>query len=148
MCSSDLSSHCLEHMRDPLEALLNWWRILKPGGHLIVVVPHEDLYEQGLFPSVFNSDHKTSFSISKQRSWSPVHYNLTDLVRHLPRHDVVYMRVIDQHYDYAQLGGMVDQTMGKAEAAIEMVVCKADWELPLRTALQSVLPCQIGRAHV
>ena len=112
------SSHCLEHMRDPLEALLNWWRILKPGGHLIVVVPHEDLYEQGLFPSVFNSDHKTSFSISKQRSWSPVHYNLTDLVRHLPRHDVVYMRVIDQHYDYAQLGGMVDQTMGKAEAAI------------------------------
>src|SRR5689334_10588480 len=36
------SSHCLEHMRDPLEALQNWLRVLKPGGHAVVTVPDED----------------------------------------------------------------------------------------------------------
>src|SRR5690606_12094815 len=40
------SSHCLEHMRDPWEAIDHWWRIVKPGGHLIVIVPDEDMYEQ------------------------------------------------------------------------------------------------------
>ncbi len=77
------SSHCLEHMRDPLEALLNWWRILRPGGYLIVAVPDEDLYEQGIFPSAFNTDHKVTFTISKERSWSPVSINLFDLIQHL-----------------------------------------------------------------
>ena len=40
------SSHCLEHMRDPARAMHNWLRILKPGGHLVCLVPDEDLYEQ------------------------------------------------------------------------------------------------------
>src|SRR3990167_242313 len=44
------SSHCLEHMVDPFEAIRNWWRIIRPGGHLIVLVPDEDLYEQGVWP--------------------------------------------------------------------------------------------------
>jgi SAM-dependent methyltransferase len=49
------SSHCLEHMRDPREALKHWLRVLRPGGHLVVMIPDEDLYEQGVFPSTFNS---------------------------------------------------------------------------------------------
>ncbi|MGH1556812.1 hypothetical protein ACRAWD_01360 [Caulobacter segnis] len=36
-------------MRDPKEALENWLRILKPGGHLVCLIPDEDLYEQGVF---------------------------------------------------------------------------------------------------
>src|SRR6516225_258951 len=56
------SSHCLEDMEDAHVALKNWFRILKPGGHLIVVVPDEDMYEQGIFPSTFNPDHKWSFT--------------------------------------------------------------------------------------
>src|SRR5262245_47143385 len=56
------SSYCLEHMRDPREALHNWLRVLKPGGHLIVLVPEEDLYEQGVFPSTLNGDHKWTFT--------------------------------------------------------------------------------------
>src|SRR5437660_6896423 len=48
------SSHCLEHMHDPAAALAEWWALVKPGGYLIVVVPHEDLYEQGIWPSIFN----------------------------------------------------------------------------------------------
>lgn len=52
------SSHCLEHLQMPHEALWNWFRVLKPGGHLIVCVPHRDLYEKKrLLPSVWNQEH-------------------------------------------------------------------------------------------
>ncbi|MBM3513621.1 MAG: class I SAM-dependent methyltransferase [Alphaproteobacteria bacterium] len=74
------SSHCLEHMRDPRTALGNWLRILKPGGHLVGIVPDEDMYEQGKFPSTFNPDHKWTFSTGKAKSWSPVSVNLSALL--------------------------------------------------------------------
>ncbi len=48
----------------------HWLRVLKPGGHLVVTIPEEDLYEQGRFPSTFNLDHKWTFTIHKQKSWS------------------------------------------------------------------------------
>src|SRR5450755_1243230 len=48
------ASHCLEHMRRPKEALLEWWQLVKPGGHIFFIIPDEDLYEQGVFPSRFN----------------------------------------------------------------------------------------------
>jgi ubiquinone/menaquinone biosynthesis C-methylase UbiE len=60
------SSHCLEHMRNPQIAINNWIRILKSGGHLTCLVPDEDLYEQGVHPSIFNNDHKFTFSIYKK----------------------------------------------------------------------------------
>lgn len=37
-----LSSHCLEHLADPLGGLAEWTRILKPQGVLALVVPHKD----------------------------------------------------------------------------------------------------------
>jgi predicted SAM-dependent methyltransferase len=33
------SSHCLEHMHDPYNALKEWNSILKPGGYLFILVP-------------------------------------------------------------------------------------------------------------
>jgi len=79
------SSHTLEHMVDPRSAIREWWSLVKPGGHLIVVVPDEDLYEQGAFPSLFNRDHKHTFTLSKHRSWSPRSVNLFELARPCPR---------------------------------------------------------------
>ena len=73
------SSHCLEHMVNPQEAIQSWFSLVKPGGHLITIVPDEDLYEQGHFPSIFNSDHKSTFTISKSHSWSPVSINCLEL---------------------------------------------------------------------
>ena len=73
------SSHCLEHMSNPVEAINAWYSLVKPGGHLIVIVPDEDLYEQGHFPSIFNYDHKATFTISKSKSWSSVSVNCLDL---------------------------------------------------------------------
>lgn len=54
------SSHLLEHMPDYRAALAEWWRLVKVGGHLILYLPHKDLY-----PNIgqvgANPDHKHDF---------------------------------------------------------------------------------------
>lgn len=53
------ASHVLEHISNPWKALRNWFRILKPGGCLALLLPHRDLYEQRKeLPSLWNQDHK------------------------------------------------------------------------------------------
>lgn len=74
------SSHCLEHMIDPLIAISQWGKLLKPNGFMVIIVPHEDLYEQGQWPSLFNDDHKWCFRIGSYNSWSPKSVNIFDLV--------------------------------------------------------------------
>lgn len=118
------SSHCLEHMRDPAEALANWFRILKAGGHLVVTVPDEDLYEQGRFPSTFNRDHKATFTLFKERSWSPRSVSVMTLVAGLgAAADVKKLEQITTGYRYGL--PRVDQTLTPTgECAIEFVVRK------------------------
>ncbi len=38
------SSHLLEHIVDHNAALRDWWRCLKVGGHLVLYLPHRNLY--------------------------------------------------------------------------------------------------------
>jgi SAM-dependent methyltransferase len=118
------SSHCLEHLNDPALGLSNWMRILKPGGHLIVMVPDEDLYEQGRFPSVNNTDHKFSFTIHKPKSWSGRSINLLGLLASLgPAAEVLRIELLDATYRYS-LPAM-DQTMTPiGECAIEFIIRK------------------------
>ncbi len=40
------SSHLLEHAQDVQVVLSRWWRLVKPGGHLILYLPHKDLYRE------------------------------------------------------------------------------------------------------
>jgi SAM-dependent methyltransferase len=93
------ASHCLEHMRDPRAAMAQWWQLVKPGGVLFVIVPDEDLYEQGYWPSRFNRDHKWTFTIAKHASWSPVSVNLLELAKSLPGGEVLDIRLFDTGYD-------------------------------------------------
>ena len=37
-----LSSHCIEHMANPLQGLAEWIRVLKHDGLLVLVVPHKN----------------------------------------------------------------------------------------------------------
>lgn len=92
------SSHCLEHMLDPVKCLHDWWALVRPGGFLITVVPDEDLYEQGVWPSLFNPDHKHTFRLGNGSSWSPVSVNLTELVLSLP--GVILLSALKQTAGY------------------------------------------------
>jgi len=118
------SSHCLEHMRDPEIAMQNWLRVLKPGGHMIITIPDEDLYEQGKFPSTLNSDHKWTFTLHKQKSWSPKSINLLDfLAKFSDFAQILKLELLDASYRY-QLGRF-DQTLTPvAEAGIEFILRK------------------------
>ena len=118
------ASHCLEHLGDPRVGLTNWLRILKPGGHLIITIPDEDLYEQGRFPSTFNRDHKWTFTISKARSWCEKSINVVDLVKELGAEaDVRKIELLDTGYRYAL--PRFDQSLTPiAECAIEFIVRK------------------------
>ena len=121
------SSHCLEHMRDPHVAIQNWFRLIVPGGHLIITVPDEDLYEQGgnivngNFHSCYNSDHKMSITIFKHASWSPNSINVFDLIKSLgPEAKTIKVELQDGTYQYDM--PKYDQTLGTAECSIEFIV--------------------------
>lgn len=108
------SSHCLEHLSNPVLALMNWWRILRPGGHLILYVPHRDLYERRKtlpsrwadgesWESAMRHGHK--FYILPDRNEAPHTLSLMGLLRCtdiLGQRDtnLVYMKVDDEGYVY------------------------------------------------
>lgn len=57
------SSHVLEHVGSPFSCLREWHRVLKVGGHMVIVVPHQHLYEKKLSPpSKWNGDHRIFFT--------------------------------------------------------------------------------------
>ena len=120
------SSHCLEHLHDPIEALRNWVRIVRPGGYIVFLIPDEDLFEQGTFPSTFNLDHKWTFTIWKETSWSQRSVNVVDLIRSVgpaARVEKIELLTASYRFDLPRY----DQTMTPVgEAAIEIVIRKAD----------------------
>lgn len=116
------SSHCLEHLDSPAEALARWIEVAKPGGYLVITVPDEDLYEQGMWPSTY-SDHQWSFTIYKPKSWSPKSVNIIDLVRHFgDRVRCISMGLHDQGHVYG--GERFDQTGEGCEVDLEFLLQK------------------------
>jgi ubiquinone/menaquinone biosynthesis C-methylase UbiE len=124
------TSHCLEHMQNPVVALNSWLRILKPGGHMICLVPDEDLYEQGEFPSSINPEHNYSFTIYKKNSWSKYSINLLDLLANAGHPiEIKKIELLDAtfRYDYSRFiqKPRFDQTMTPiGECAIEFILKK------------------------
>lgn len=118
------SSHCLEHLHDPLEGLKNWLRVTRPDGHVIFALPEEDLYEQGVFPSSFNRDHKNTFTMQKARSWSTRSINILDMLRALgPEAAVEKVELLDETYRYGL--PRFDQTLTPVgESGIEVIIRK------------------------
>lgn len=113
------SSHCLEHMEHPIHALARWAEVCRPGGHLVITVPHEVMYEHQVFPSKWNADHKWMFRVggpfTHKRSRS-----MLDIVPH--GCEILKAEVLED--DYNPMIRDLDQTAGPAECAIELVLRK------------------------
>lgn len=131
------SSHCLEHLHEPNTGLAHWFRVIKPGGYLIVTVPDEDLYEQGVFPSTFNRDHKWTFTIHKAQSWCSRSINVIELLTGLgPAAQIVKIELLLATYRFSL--PRYDQTLTPiGESGIEFVVRKRTAEEVHRHGLHS-----------
>lgn len=118
------SSHCLEHLHSPAVALTNWLRIVRPGGYVVVTIPEEDMYEQAVWPSTFNPDHKFTFTTLKGKSWSPRSVSVALLLATLePVPELVKLEQLHLGYDWQ--GERRDLTfLSEAECAIEFVLRK------------------------
>lgn len=124
------SSHCLEHMRNTEIALYNWSRVVKKDGFLFFVVPEYVLYEKMQFPSVFNWDHKNTYSwfLTKDKVKRDNHFYKDDIIHILENlnMEVLECKLEDDNYDY-NLNPKIDQTFHKkALAQILFVARKKD----------------------
>ena len=96
------ASHVLEHLENPAEGVRNWYRITASGGHLIILVPHRDLYEKKeRLPSNWNFDHKSYWL--PDRSEEPDTKCFKDVILEaVPDADIISYKVLDA--DYASNG--------------------------------------------
>lgn len=148
------SSHCLEHMQDPPAALLQWWGLLRPGGHLIVVVPEESLYEQGYWPSPFNPDHKATFRLRTTATWSPVSHDIAQLCAALPGAELLEAELQDQGYDHrlrpavrrrSAAGEALGRFMARVRGRVLRLGAPGQWLEPLVTGLCRLLGCPVDQ---
>lgn len=57
------SSQMLEHVADYKAVIRDWYRVLKIGGFIVCIVPHQFLYEKKwALPSRWNGDHKRFYT--------------------------------------------------------------------------------------
>lgn len=54
------SSHLIEHLDNPLQALKEWWRVIKSGGYLVLYWPDPKEYPRVGQPGA-NPDHKADY---------------------------------------------------------------------------------------
>lgn len=88
------NSHCLEHITDDLFAIKEWFRVLKTHGHMVVVVPHQYLYEKKhCLPSLWNADHKRFYTPGSLLS-SVENYLVPNTYR------VRFLEDGDKHFNY------------------------------------------------
>ncbi len=113
------SSHTLEHMSDVTVALRHWWRVLKPGGHLLIYLPHRDLYEKRkTLPSRWNLDHNCFFLPGEDET--PDTIGLRSLIsKCLDQHHIVYIKSCDEGHTITDPNKHSD-----GEYSIEAVVQK------------------------
>ena len=113
------ASHLLEHLPDTETALTHWWRVLKPGGYLLLFVPHRDLYEKKqTLPSRFNDDHAHFFMPEDDEAPDTIGVRAM-INRMFPTAEIEYIRTCDEGYRNPG-----DELPSEGEYSIEAVVRK------------------------
>ena len=114
------ASHILEHISFTEKAIRRWYDILKPGGHLIICVPHRDLYEKKRFPpSNWNPDHKYFWLPDKQEP-PAVKCLKKEVLSAIPNANIVSYRVLDEGFDHT----ITKEEHSIGEFSIECIVKK------------------------
>jgi SAM-dependent methyltransferase len=92
------SSHTLEHLQDPNTALKRWFRVVKPGGYMIISIPHRDLYEKKkTLPSRFNPTHLHFFL--PDRDEEPDTIGVLQMIeRSISNFELIYLNVCNEGF--------------------------------------------------
>ena len=108
--------------------MLEFWKLVKKNGYMIIIVPDEDLYEQGFFPSKMCNLSKHTFTISKRNSWCDKSINLLDLANKIPNSKIIKIELQDNNYDRKKMkfqdNNFIDQTIGCGLSQIMLVLQK------------------------
>jgi len=86
------TSHVLEHIENFVEVIRDWYRVLKVGGFIVCIVPHQYLYERKReLPSRWSPEHVRFYTPGKllqnfEQALQPNTYR----VRHLADNDLRY----------------------------------------------------------
>lgn len=68
-----IASHCLEHISNPIKALLEWHRLLRQGGLLLLILPHRD------------------YTFDWRRPVTPLDHLRDDFKRQTPENDLTHL---------------------------------------------------------
>jgi SAM-dependent methyltransferase len=85
------SSHCLEHIEEELNAIREWFRVIRVDGYLVITVPHQFLYEKKIKFNHRNTGHLRFYTPATlmetiELALAPNHYR----VRSLRDNDMFY----------------------------------------------------------
>ncbi len=110
------SSHCFEHIEDYRTALQEWYRVLRAGGYLVILVPHKYLYERkSTLPSYFNPQHKRFYTPAKL---------LGEFEEVLPVNGFRIRHLADNDLEFDYSVGIAEHPRGSCE--IELVIQKIE----------------------
>ena len=117
----------VEHLSDPLAAVKDWHKLLREDGYLIMTVPSWELYEGMVWPSRWNREHKSTWSLWQKGSPAQIHIFVPQFLIELkPLYSYLRADLIDTNYDYS-VAATRDQTVHEelgVEAFIEIVLRK------------------------
>jgi hypothetical protein len=86
-----LSCHSIEHLANPIRALLEWKRVIRDNGYILLVVPHKDQ----------TFDHN--------RPLTTLEHLVTDFENNTPESDTTHFEEIIQFHDLSLDNGLPDQ---------------------------------------
>ncbi len=116
-----LSSHCIEHLANPLQGLREWIRVTKSSGVLVLVIPHKDKTFDSR-RSVTSLEHLIQDDLAEQAETDMTHYDEALNVHGFGEHpsdleiEVLRQRMLNNHANRCLHHHVFD-----TQASIEMV---------------------------